>query len=489
MTISLAARYHGVRRADRERGALRAFLLLAVLPNLVLRAAEFALRGSATLVDVEFLAIALAAPLLGTALTTAALVVAVMADVTVFAAPIFHFELDAVLPSFLELAGARPLVVAGIALVIVVGIAVGARALVRAAPADMLRDGRVRATLAALIVVLVGADAANGSGSAIAARRAVLPVNIAGAPTLQLGIAAVHAARDARAPRRAVVPVAAAAAPLLRDAATIDGNVGLVIVESMGRFRDGRADSLLFAALLDPAVRERYEVRRGTVPYDGPTTAGEFRELCGELRTYRTAPREALPGCLPARLRARGFRTIALHGFRRGLFDRKSWYPRIGFDSIVDDAVIRGGRDVPLCGSIFRGPCDAAVGSIFAALLATPRDAHRFVYWLTLSAHFPADTRAAQGSAFDCGVWRALAEDTNACLLARIWSRDLAAVRSAALSPATPPTRFVVVGDHAPPLPDERLSRLFVDGVVPWVELVPRTAARTPPSTGAPPRR
>lgn len=488
MTSSIAARSSIASRADRERGALRAFLLLAIVPNLVLRAAEFALRGSATLVNVEFLAIALAAPFFGTGLTITVLAVAVAADATVFIAPIFHFELGAVIPSLAELASARPLFFVALALVIAVVDGFGARALVRAAPRELLRDWRVRGALLGGIVLLVGADIANGSGSAISTRLTFLPVNIAGAPTFQLAIGALRAARDARAPRRAVVPVASATGALMRDVAGAPPNasslpnVALVIVESMGQLRDHRADTALFAALLDTAIAGRYEIRRGTVPFDGPTTGGEFRELCGQLRTYRSAPSEPLPTCLPARLRARGYTTIALHGFRRGLFDRKSWYPRIGFDSIVDDAVIRAAGDVPLCGSIFRGPCDAAVGPVFTHLLQVPAGSRRFVYWLTLSAHFPADSHAAEGSSFDCRIWAPLAEDESACMLARIWSRDLAAVRATALASGLPPTRFVIVGDHAPPLPTERLGRLFNDRVVPWVELVPRPSSLPTPS-------
>ena len=495
MIASLAARAAASRRIERERGAFRAFLLLAIFPNLVLRGIEFSARGTATIVDVEYLAIALAAPLLGAPLTIAALVVAIVADLTTFLAPVFHFELGDIVPSLIELAATRPIVVACLALAAGLVVWGTVRLLVRAAPLDALRDWRVRSTLAGAVVLLIAVDAANGSGNALSTRRAFAPVNVAGAPILQLALSATKTMRESRLPRRPVVPVVSATSSLfhdLNDSTTLvdrTGNVGLVIVESMGQLLDRRADSALFSALIDSAVSARYIVRRGTVPFEGPTTGGEFRELCGQLRTYLTAPTTPLPDCIPARLRRLGYRTIAMHGFRRGLFDRKVWYPLIGIDSIIDAATLQASGPLPHCGTIFLGPCDAAVAPTFTRLLATPDGEHRLVYWLTLSAHFPADARAAEGSTFDCSVARDLASDESACMLARIWSRDLASVRATALSHGLPLTRFVVVGDHAPPLPGHRLSRLFAGGVVPFVELIPRPPAPDAPTPAKRPTR
>lgn len=486
MTGSLTAAVARAGAGDRGRVALRAFLLLAVVPNLVLRAADYAIRGNALIVNVEFLLIALIAPFLGVQLTAIALAAAAIADATTFVAPVFHFEMEAVIPSLAQLAVARPLVFSLLALLIIGSTWLAARLLLSGVSLRALRDNRVRLTLAAALAALVAADAANGSGNAISTRRAFLPVNIAGAPTLQLAMAALRPFREARLPNRPVLPVASATASLFADvarerAAGVRGtNVAVVLVESMGQLLDRHADSLLFAALLDSAVVARYDVRRGDVPFDGPTTGGEFRELCGELRTYRTAPKAPLASCLPARLHRLGYTTIALHGFRRGMFGRERWYPLIGIDSIIDDAAIAASGEVPKCGTIFRGPCDASVAPIFSHLLATAPGEHRLVYWLTLSAHFPADARAAEGSTFDCAISTALVSDESACMLVRIWSRDLAAVRATAIDESLPSTRFVIVGDHAPPLPGDRLARLFSTDVVPFVELVPR--ARIPRS-------
>lgn len=475
------------RRPLRARASLRAFLFFALLPNLVLGTCESILRGTATIVNLEFLAIALAALMMGPALTIAAIVIAITADALTVVAPVFHFELAAVVPSLGELAAAQPLTFAVVAMGILLAIVGYALLVIRAAPTESLRDWRIRSAFAAGIVVMIAADATNGSGNAIATRRAFFPVNIAGAPTLEIALAMTQSLRERGLANQRVVPVASATGSLFAGSAqgadAVD--VGVVIVESLGQFRDQREDSALFAILSDSAISARYVVRRGTVPYDGPTTAGEFRELCGQRRTYLTAPREPLATCLPARFRKLGYKTVALHGFRREMFDRKRWYPLIGFDSIIDDAVIRQRGPVRECGTVFRGPCDAAVGEIFSQLLSPHSSQPMFVYWLTLSAHFPLDERAAEGATFDCGIWSDLAADNSACQLARTWSRDLALVRAAALDRRPRPTRFVVVGDHAPPLPRGRLDAIFAKGVVPYIELDPRLplAAATPRGT------
>jgi hypothetical protein len=68
-------------------------------------------------------------------------------------------------------------------------------------------------------------------------------------------------------------------------------------------------------------------------------------------------------------------------------------------------------------------------------------------------------------------------------------------VAELALRPATRPTIFLIVGDHAPPFASARLRSKFSDRVVPYVLLTPkrgevtvdRTAIRSLAGTGRPP--
>jgi hypothetical protein len=151
-----------------------------------------------------------------------------------------------------------------------------------------------------------------------------------------------------------------------------------------------------------------------------------------------------------------------------------NWYPLLGFDLIVGERSMRMRGIRTACGTVFRGICDADAGRVFVNTLRdAPSRERRFVYWLTLSAHFPVDESAIDTIPEVC-VSRPSDRDETVCLLMRVWSLDLQAVRTAALDPALPPTRFIVVGDHQPPLTVEQL-RLFEPDVVPFVELSPRS--------------
>jgi hypothetical protein len=57
--------------------------------------------------------------------------------------------------------------------------------------------------------------------------------------------------------------------------------IALIVVESMGVFKDGAAEALLTGPLTSPELAKRYEITTTTVPFHGHTIDGEFRELCG----------------------------------------------------------------------------------------------------------------------------------------------------------------------------------------------------------------
>lgn len=61
---------------------------------------------------------------------------------------------------------------------------------------------------------------------------------------------------------------------------------------------------------------------------------GEMRELCGiETRVRIDAAVERLAGtCLPRQMPEKGYRTVAIHGYKSRMFQRSDWYPQIGFE-------------------------------------------------------------------------------------------------------------------------------------------------------------
>lgn len=247
----------------------------------------------------------------------------------------------------------------------------------------------------------------------------------------------------------------------------------LVLVESMGLPKGATLEGL-FATLLTPELQRRYVIRMGTVPYFGGTTSGEFRGLCGVRMNHFTVPPGRLDSCLPAQLKALGFRSTAYHGYNGDLFDRRHWYPRIGFDRMIFDANMRGprGRPLPRCGVMFHGVCDSAVVSLLRRDLAREPERRELLYWLTLSTHFPLDPRIPDTGA-PCDAVGAAGKRAGVCTLLNGIAPVLDGVARIAADSTLPPAWYVIAGDHTPRLlrPEDDL---FVPNRVPFIELRPR---------------
>jgi phosphoglycerol transferase MdoB-like AlkP superfamily enzyme len=249
----------------------------------------------------------------------------------------------------------------------------------------------------------------------------------------------------------------------------------MVIVESMGELRDSALRAYVWEPIEAAPIKQRYRSVRGVVPFRGGTTSGELRELCGIFADYITLPWSALPRCLPRRLHVRGFDTFALHGYKESYYDRERWYPALfeksHFESALDD-------DAPerRCGTQFRGICDR---DAFIVLRRLARDRHRFIYWMTLDAHTPVDVARMREFRAD---WQAGGLDQRAicrtaaavCLQALFWRDLLRQLAGLALDAQLPPTRFLIVGDHAPAFVRRDRAMGYIFGVVPYLELLPR---------------
>lgn len=102
---------------------------------------------------------------------------------------------------------------------------------------------------------------------------------------------------------------------------------------------------LMFAPLLqDKAVQEKFDFDRGSAPYYNSTTAGEIRELCGRWGDYYDLVDRKDAHCIPAKLAAKGYHTLAMHSFTPKFFAREEWYPNIGFQQMAfkNDMVAAG---------------------------------------------------------------------------------------------------------------------------------------------------
>ena len=128
-------------------------------------------------------------------------------------------------------------------------------------------------------------------------------------------------------------------------------NLVIVLVESWGVPADDFDRKLDHAVWQPERWSGRYEVSSGTTAYYGSTTNAEMRELCGVWDDHLSFDFET-SSCLPEKFREAGFATHALHSFDGEFFDRRTWYPIIGFDHVqFRDELIAGGAGV--CGGVF----------------------------------------------------------------------------------------------------------------------------------------
>jgi len=248
-------------------------------------------------------------------------------------------------------------------------------------------------------------------------------------------------------------------------------NLVIVIVEGWGRFVDDRQQSLVTAPLRAPALVRRYQWQGGVTPYYGSTTRAEMRELCASRKPYTDLTGDGRPlDCLPARLAQRGYSTMALHGFTGNMFDRRTWYPLVGFQKMAFREQMQP-HLTRTCGLVFDGACDVDVAAEVAQALRQP-GGPRLVYWLTLNSHLPI--RPGDGSPrFGCDTPANPFMLHEVCGVAQLWSDVLEQVASIAQDPALPPTAFLIVGDHATPFWSRQARQLFIPGQVSWVSLWP----------------
>jgi hypothetical protein len=249
--------------------------------------------------------------------------------------------------------------------------------------------------------------------------------------------------------------------------------IAVIVVESLGVFKDAVTQGLMLEPLLSPEISRRYQVEGGMIPFHGHTIDGELRELCGvRLEAYGD---EKFPKCLPSYLKEQGYETVGLHGFTGQFYNRFNWYPKLGFDRIYfsEDMYRLGVRN--LCGSGFVGICDTSVAEMMHdELLRSPKNGHKFVYWMTLNSHLPLDPESSKSSTFDCEKAEQTRLSKRACLNTRMIHLVLSTIAQIALDPKLPATEFIITGDHMPPFASARTRGFYSASEVPYLVLKPR---------------
>jgi hypothetical protein len=260
------------------------------------------------------------------------------------------------------------------------------------------------------------------------------------------------------------------------EAQNLRPNLVLVLVESWGLARDLALRRAIVEPYSDLALLSRYEVLQGTMPFAGPTTSGEKRELCQSHMglDYDQGTQAQLDHCVPGRMHRAGYRTLAVHGFSGDFFDRKDWYPRLGFEDIwFHDRLHAAG--LPDCPGPFPGTCDDAVAAWLGEKLQQPGDTPLFVHWVSLNSHLPVSGAYVIKLPRSCDVSSITRNDTAICTWYQLVSVVSQSVHDLALGPLGRPTIFVIVGDHAPPFANDFERGQFSPTEVPYVILLPAT--------------
>jgi phosphoglycerol transferase MdoB-like AlkP superfamily enzyme len=252
-------------------------------------------------------------------------------------------------------------------------------------------------------------------------------------------------------------------------------NVVLILVESWGKPTTADLEQFLIRPYLDKKLSEKYILREGTVPFYGPTVAGEARELCGSAMGFGllTASAPELKRCLPETMNAMGYHSTAVHGYSARMFDRVDWYGRIGFDEMWFRDQLQG-QGLPMCPGPFPGTCDAATSAWIGDRLEKNFGSPQFIYWVTLNSHLPVPIPNLVKDPPSCSDSSITAENPAICSWYQLVFNVHRSVSELALRATTRPTIFLIVGDHAPPFSSSRLRSQFSDRVVPYVLLAPK---------------
>jgi hypothetical protein len=452
------------------RTMIRALLALALLPNLVIGFVALAAHTPRPLVNLDYFAVLLLHRFVSRAVLVLLLTVSLLIDVAFTIAPAFNFGPSEVVQAVAEIRhlSARAIVLAMALVTLVTLMALGFIKL-RGGRSEAGNRSRQLAACGAFLIAIIALDVLNGSHAITWRLRPLVDVDVSASM-----FASRYAARGTMPPSGRIPAETDGLREAIARASTTgswDGpnKIVVVIVESMGRPRFAEA-SAMFAPLMTDSMALRFRMRTGVVSAFGSTTTGELRALCGMALNHFAVIGSNL-ACLPTQLRALGFDAVALHGYNGSLFQRREWYPSIGFSRMRFQEELQAGTRHPECGTVFHGICDSSMIAVVREELTRSPEKRELIYWLTLSSHFPIDPRnAPSGPA--CQALGRIGREREVCSLwSAIWP-VLEGVARLASDRSLPPAWYIVSGDHAPPQLFSDTT-LFIQRRVPFIELRP----------------
>lgn len=477
----------------RANDAMRALVVIGGLPNIILL--PTAVWGSRALINVEYLVIAAFERYMSRVMLGVLLAITLTLDVLITFAPIFNFGPAEIVDAVQQIAHFRGrAILAAIGIILFIMALAGAIVRLRGRPKALPSGGRQMLRLCAGVgLAAVAVDVANGSSSLWWRATTTVDMDVA------TSLLASDYMRGWRSNPKHGQPMEAAADELrlALNGATPETwsaprKIVLVIMESMGLPR-GTSQEQIWAPFMTEAIANRYAVRTGEVPFLGATTAGEFREMCGIRMTHLAVRGATLPPCIPGQLQSLGYETFSMHGYNGMLFQRLEWYPRVGFERMEFDDDISKRPNIAKCGRVFHGVCDSTALSLVREELTRDPARKQFLYWLTLTSHFPLGSPE-----YGSDGCNAVGDAGKIPLVCQLWTAlwpALSGLAEMAADTTVPPAWYIIVGDHMPPqllsvgynhpsypprdrqLPsrfeEDRLA--FSTSKVPFIELRPRS--------------
>lgn len=349
------------------------------------------------------------------------------------------------------------------------------------------RRVQVTVGLLALLLVVAAMDVVDGENPFFHNRYiesdvAQTPYRLGLSPWLTLGVRGeffdrIHSVSEQA--DESPMPSASAAmmAELPGGSGGVRPDIVLTVVESWGQFRNPHMAEALTAPYEDGRISAAYDVSYGTAPFDGTTVPGEVRELCHTHMGFGVLNVSASESerCLPKELEAEGYSTYALHGYVGDMFQRNSWYPKLGFEKIWFGPDLER-EGLPECPGAFPGACGTAIAPWIGTHLLTKGNREpRFVYWMTLNSHIPLPLDPRLPPDTLCSSAPMLENSGALCSWFRILHAVHTSVAELAIQAAGRPTVFVLVGDHAPPFANPALRVEFSERVVPYIILMPKS--------------
>lgn len=222
-------------------------------------------------------------------------------------------------------------------------------------------------------------------------------------------------------------------------------NIILVLNESWGVVDDDIQKDIISPLKLS---KNGFDYSFTSMDSNGFTLDAEIRELCQKGINHFNMKNQMVgfENCLPHILNKKGYETISYHGSTGFMYDRKYWYPRVGFKEInfKENFLNKNSR----CYS-FPGMCDVDLGRVIHNRLKGSEK--KFIYWLTLNTHFRYDLRDMKYDLFDCKEFNVKINSLE-CNNLKLQKQFFHILSMIINTKDLKNTYIIVVGDHPPPM-------------------------------------